>query len=232
MVPTTEVPTSVPTVQPPTFEPTIPPTAIPTSEPTMTPTTQLPTAIPTIKPTTILPTMEPTVIPTTMEPTMITPTTFPPIPIVVVPEDMVSDPETVESIEETDLTCNDYEGTEFILKGLPKLKSIEIREECFLTTRTFELDGLNALERVVIGRWSFAAVESFDDVKNSQRTDGNYTISNCAHLKSIQIDDVAFGDYRFFSLMNLPSLESIVMGEYSFYHAPSLSLTSMVTQLL
>ena len=203
--PTTEVPTMVPTtemptVQPTTFEPTIPPTAIPTTKPTVTPTTQLPTVIPTIKPTTILPTMEPTVIPTTMEPTMITPTTFPPIPIVVVPEGMVSDSETVESIEETDLTCNGYEGTEFILKGLPKLKSIEIREECFLTTRTFELDGLNALERVVIGRWSFADVNSIDDVKNSQRTDGNYTISNCAHLKSIQIDDVSFGDYRFFSL--------------------------------
>ena len=58
---------------------------------------------------------------------------------------MVYDPETVESIEEID-SCNDYEGTELILKGLPKLKSIEIGEECFLTTRTFELDGLNALE--------------------------------------------------------------------------------------
>ena len=137
-----------------------------------------------------------------------------------VPEDIVYDPETVESIEETDLTCNDYEGTELILKGLPKLKSIEIGDECFLTTRTFELDGLNALERVVIGRWSFADVNSFDDVKNSQRTDGNYTISNCAHLKSIQIGDVAFGDYRIFSLTNLPSLESIVMGAYSFYYSP------------
>ena len=130
------------------------------------------------------------------------------------------DPETVESIEETDLTCNDYDGTEFILKGLPKLKSIEIGEECFVTTRTFELDGLNALERVVIGGWSFADVNEFDDVKNSERTDGNYTISNCAHLKSIQIGDVAFGDYRLFSLTNLPSLESIAMGIYSFYHAP------------
>ena len=132
---------------------------------------------------------------------------------------MVYDPETVESIEEID-TCNDYEGTELILKGLPKLKSIEIGDECFLTTRTFELDGLNALERVVIGRWSFTEMESYEDVENSQRTDGNYTISNCAHLKSIQIDDVAFGDYRYFGLTNLPSLESIVMGAYSFYHAP------------
>ena len=63
-------------------------------------------------------------------------------------------------------------------------------------------------------------MNEFDDVKNSQRTDGNCTISNCAHLKSIEIDDVAFGDYRFFSLTNLPSLESIVMGAYSLYHAP------------
>jgi len=217
--PPTMAPTELPTVQPPTFEPTIPPTAIPTTEPTMTPTTQLPTVIPTIEPTIPPTTIPTTIIPTTTTPTTITPTTFPPIPIVVVPEDMVYDPETVESIEEID-TCNDYEGTEFILKGLPKLKSIEIGEECFLTTRTFELDGLNALESVVIGRWSFADVNGFDDVKNSQRTDGNYTISNCAHLKSIQIDDVSFGDYRFFSLTNLPSLESIVMGAYSFYHAP------------
>mgnify|MGYP005941727423 CR=1 FL=1 len=110
--------------------------------------------------------------------------------------------------------------TSFNISNNEVLKSIVIGEECFLTTRTFELDGLNALERVVIGRWSFADVNSFDDVKNSQRTDGNYTISNCAHLKSIQIDDVSFGDYRFFTLMNLPSLESIVMGAYSFYHAP------------
>ncbi|KAK8823030.1 hypothetical protein WA538_002183, partial [Blastocystis sp. DL] len=71
-----------------------------------------------------------------------------------------------------------------------------------------------------IGRWSFADVNSYDDVKNSKRTDGNYTISNCAHLKSIEMGDVAFGDYRIFSLANLPSLESIVMGAYSFYHAP------------
>ena len=141
------------------------------------------------------------------------------------------DPETVESIEE-EYTCNGYDGTEFILKGLPKLKSIEIGDECFLTTRTFELDGLNALERVVIGRWSFADVNGYEDVKDSQRTDGNYTISNCAHLKSIQIGDVAFGDYHIFSLTNLPSLESIDMGAYSFYHAPSFALTSMITQLL
>ena len=132
---------------------------------------------------------------------------------------MVYDPETIESIEE-EYTCNDYEGTELILKGLPKLKSIVIGNDCFLTTRTFELDGLNALERVAIGRWSFTDAKDYDDVKNSQGTDGNYTISNCAHLKSIEMGDVAFGDYRFFSLTNLPSLESILMGIYSFYHAP------------
>ena len=72
----------------------------------------------------------------------------------------------------------------------------------------------------MIGRWSFTNANKYDDIKNSQLTDGNYTISNCPHLKSIEIDDVSFGDYRFFSLTNLPSLESIVMGTYSFFHAP------------
>ena len=142
------------------------------------------------------------------------------------------DAETVETIEETDLTCNDYDGADFILRGLPALKSIDIADECFLDIRTFELNGLNELERVVIGGWSFTDVNNYDEVKNSRRTDGNFTIMNSPRLKSIQIDEVSFGDYRFFTLLNLPSLESIVMGAYLFYHAPSFSLNGSVEYLI
>ena len=131
---------------------------------------------------------------------------------------MIYDPETVESIEETDLTCNGYEGTEFILRGLPALKSIEIGDSCFKSVRVFELDGLSELESVVIGEISFM-------ISYSERSDGSYRIVNCPKLKSIQIGGSSFWDYHSFELNNLPSLQSIKIGEESFYWAPSLSLT-------
>ena len=134
------------------------------------------------------------------------------------------DPETVESIEETDLTCNGYEGTEFILKGLPKLKSIEIRDNCFGNVRVFELDGLSELESVVIGQQSFR-------IDGYERTDGSYRIVNCPRLKSIQIGDESFEDYHSIELNNLPSLQSIDIGGWCFEYAPSFSLTGLIDGL-
>ena len=169
----------------------------------------MPTEMPTELPSVQAPTIEPTVIPTTMEPTTITPTTFPPIPIVVVPEGMVSDPETVESIEETVLTCKGYNETEFILKRLPKMKSIVIRDNCFGNVRVFELDGLSELESVVIGQQSFT-------IDSDERSDYSYRIVNCPRLKSIQIGDESFWDYHSIELNNLPSLQSIMIGDRCF----------------
>ena len=191
----------------------------------------MPTEMPTELPSVQAPTIEPTVIPTTMEPTTITPTTFPPIPIVVVPEGMVSDPETVESIEETVLTCKGYNETEFILKRLPKMKSIVIRDNCFGNVRVFELDGLSELESVVIGQRSITYAKEDSAVRNSRRTDGDYRIVNCPKLKYLQIDDWSFSDYHSFELNNLPSLQSIDMGEYCFYYASSFSLTGLIYEL-
>ena len=117
-------------------------------------------------------------------------------------------------------------GTEFILKRLPSLKTIVVEDECFLKTRTFEIEGLEELESIVIGSWSFTNVYNYNEIVDSQRTDGNYTISNCPKLKSIRIGDVSFGDYHFFVMTNLPSIESIDIGKYSFYHA-QFGLTSL-----
>ena len=137
---------------------------------------------------------------------------------------MVSDSETVESIEEID-SCNDYEGTEFILKGLPKLKSIEIADGCFRNVRVFELDGLSELESVVIGGNSFS-------ISDKERSDGDYRIVNCPKLKSIQIGDGSLYDYHSIELNNLPSLQTIDIGEESFYWAPSFSLTGLIDGLI
>ena len=202
-------PTNKPTTQP-TESPTIPPSVSPTVQPTTNPTTQTPT---TQTPTTIAP--------TTQTSTTITPTTRSPIEIVVVPSELAPNPETIEQIRITSGLCSSYEGTEYILRGLPALKSIVIGSYCFGKVRVFELEGLNELESVVIGRLSFR-------IGDDERTDGSYRIVNCPKLKSIQIGYESFLDYHSFELNNLPSLQSIDIGYWCFHYAPSFSLTGLI----
>ena len=99
------------------------------------------------------------------------------------------------------------------------LKSIVIGDECFGKVRVFDLNGLSELESVVIGKKSFR-------ISSRERSDGDYRIVNCPKLKSIQIGDESFYDYRSFELNNLPSLQSIEIGRYCFYWTPLFSLTS------
>ena len=105
------------------------------------------------------------------------------------------------------------------------LKRIVIGNECFGKVRVFELDGLDELESVVIGKKSFR----FGCYK---RIDGSYRIVNCPKLKSIQIGKESFYDYHSFELNNLPSLQSIDIRERSFLNAPSFSLTSVIDGLV
>ena len=121
--------------------------------------------------------------------------------------------------------CSSYDGTEFILRGLPALKSIVIGDDCFGKVRVFELDELSELESVVIGERSFR-------IDKKERSDGSYRIVNCPKLKSIQIGNESFRDYHSFELNNLPSLQSIDMDDYCFYYAPSFSLTGLIDGLI
>ena len=98
------------------------------------------------------------------------------------------------------------------------IKRIVIGDYCFENVRVFELDELSELESVVIGEKSFW-------ISNSERSDGSYRIVYCPKLKSIEIGYDSFWDYHSFELNNLPSLQSIVLGDHSFNWAPSFSLT-------
>ena len=69
------------------------------------------------------------------------PTTQPPAPIVVVPENLVSDPLTVETITLTSSQCSGYNNAQFILSGLPMLKTISIDNNCFSRGPSFSLTG-------------------------------------------------------------------------------------------
>ena len=119
---------------------------------------------------------------------------------------------------------NDDSVTELKLSGLARLKRIVIGNGCFGKVRVFELDGLDELESVEIGQDSFR-------ISDKERNDGDYRIVNCPKLKSIQIDE-SFDDYHSFELNNLPSLQSIDIGGWCFYYAPSFSLTGLIDGLI
>ena len=107
------------------------------------------------------------------------------------------------------------------------LKRIVIGDNSFGKVRVFELDGLGELESVVIGQKSFRISDY------TGRNDGSCQIVNCPKLKSIQIGHWSFHDYvQSFELNNLPSLQSIDMGGYCFYWAPSFSLTGLIDGLV
>ena len=111
------------------------------------------------------------------------------------------------------------------LNNFPSLQSLYIGNGSFGKVRVFELDGLDELESVVIGRESFM-------ISSSERSDGSCRIMNCSKLKSIQIGYKAFEDYYSFELNNLPSLQSIDIGDWCFRYAPSFSLTSLIDGLV
>ena len=111
------------------------------------------------------------------------------------------------------------------------LKRIVIGNECFGKVRVFELNGLDELESVVIGKESFTYVKT-KEIWNSKRTDGSYRVVDCPKLKSIQIGKESFLDYHSFELNNLPSLQSIDIGGWCFRWAPSFSLTGLIDGLV
>ena len=111
------------------------------------------------------------------------------------------------------------------LNNLTSLQILYIGNGCFGKVRVFELDGLSELESVVIGEYSFR-------IGIFERNDGSCRIVNCPKLKSIQIGYDSFRDYHSFELNNLHSLQSIDMGEKSFFRVPLFSLTGLIDGLV
>ena len=89
------------------------------------------------------------------------------------------------------------------------LEELIIGDDCFSNVGTFNIDGLNHLKLVKIGK------NSFTKRKNNHGYDSSrsFHVLNCIELKSIDIAEFSFSDYAGgFELKNLPKLESIKIG--------------------
>ena len=121
--------------------------------------------------------------------------------------------EQLESIAIGNNCFSDFAG-EMELKNLPLLHYIVIGDNCFGSVKTFQIDGLNQLRCIKIGK------NSFTEKTNSSRINKgkSFHILNCVELELIEIGEYSFSDYSGqFELKNLFSLRSIVIGSMKMY---------------
>ena len=84
---------------------------------------------------------------------------------------------------------------------------------------------------------SFQFAEDYDEKKDSDAPKGVLSvkcilrIANCGKLTSLETGDCSFYDYGAFELQNLPSLESIEIGENCCIES-SFSLTSLAISIV
>ena len=118
-------------------------------------------------------------------------------------------------------SCNDIDYTTFDFSRFTLIESIEIGDECFASVQRFQIDGLNRLKSLKIGK------NSFTQKKNGGGNDASksFHILNCESLESIQIGEYSFSDFGGdFELKNCPQLQSIQIGtigssSYNFYYS-------------
>ena len=156
---------------------------------------------------------------------------------------------TVTSISLPNWTCNDPEYTEFDFSRFASLQYLVIGDNCFGSVKTFQIDGLNQLRCIKIGKNSFTGEKSGDGNDSTK----SFHILNCVELESVEIGEYSFSDYSGqFELKNfssnfyycsfvirgriemantdridLPNLQSITLGCYSFSDSVTTVLESI-----
>ena len=115
-------------------------------------------------------------------------------------------------------SCDDLSKMKMNLSEFKKLKRIEFGNNCFEHVREFVIDGLESLESVKIGKYSFV-IDWYEE-----RNDGICRITNCPNLRQLEIGDRSFEDFKSFELSNLNSLQSIKFSDNCFWYAEEFSL--------
>ena len=89
--------------------------------------------------------------------------------------------ENVEVIEVKKGVCNDEDFDEWNMEDYVRLKELIVGDECFQFVKDLKIVGLNALEKVEIGKQCFCKASG-----------GVFEMRNCEKLKSVKIGDGSF----------------------------------------
>ena len=96
-------------------------------------------------------------------------------------DDFVLLDESVELIEVKKGVCNDEVFEEWGMDEYVRLRELIVGDECFQFVKDLKIVGLNALEKVEIGKQCFCKASG-----------GVFEMRNCENLKSVRIGDGSF----------------------------------------
>ena len=118
---------------------------------------------------------------------------------------LLSIPWDVTALTVTDNSCNDNTMYTVDLSSFKFVRSVVIGDSCFQYVQIFSIVGLNWLESVSIGEYSFR------DGYGSLLEGSELKIVNCPQLKSLSIEGCSFFRYNGFELSQLPQLKSVTI---------------------
>ena len=96
-------------------------------------------------------------------------------------KDFVSLDENVEGIEVKNGMCNDEDFDEWKMDEYVRLRELIVGDECFQFVKDLRIVGLNALEKVEIGKQCFCKASG-----------GVFEMRDCEKVKSVKIGDCSF----------------------------------------
>ena len=125
---------------------------------------------------------------------------------------LLSIPWDVTALTVTGNSCNDNNIYVVDLSSFKFLRSVVIGNSCFKYVLAFSIVGLNWLESVSIGTYSFGSDGSLWE-------GSEFKIVNCPQLKSLSIGYRSFGRYNGFELSQLSQLISVtIASSYGYGH--------------
>ena len=133
----------------------------------------------------------------------------------------------IEELIVKDNSCNGKEWSVFDLSLMPKLRLLQVGDECLKNVKEVKMIGLSQLEKMVIGNSSFTMCPVDYIGYDPNR---HFYLKNCERLRELKMGRVSFNEYSVCEIENVPSLEVREVGRLnrsgtSFYHA-SLELKS------
>ena len=116
----------------------------------------------------------------------------------------------IEELIVKDNSCNGKEWSVFDLSLIPKLRLLQVGDECLKNVKEVKMIGLSQLEKMVIGNSSFTMCPVGYIGYDPNR---HFYLKNCERLRELKMGRVSFNEYSVCEIENVPSLEVIEMGD-------------------